>query len=94
MSTDDENQINLIGFAGILLGKDAPSDNPLTKREVDEFSKLTKNNRDAEIFATGYLYGLTAANNGSPTKAERLREVHQATLNYLGTIEYLVNNDE
>lgn len=91
---DDEKQINLIGYHGILLGKGVPSDNPLTKREVDEFLKLTKSSRDAEMFATGYLYGLTSPNNGSPIKAERLREAHQATLDYLGTIEYLVNNDE
>jgi hypothetical protein len=73
MSTNN----NIIGLA-------VPLKNPLAKKEIDEHIKLLHGNPKANSFATGYLYGLVAANNGVPIKAERLREVYQATLDYLG----------
>jgi hypothetical protein len=93
MDSEDKDLINLIICHGLVLGKDAPSDNPLTKCEAIEFLKLIHSNRDAKMFSIGYLYGLTAANAGISIKSEKIREAHQATLDYLATIECLVKKD-
>lgn len=82
MELKDKDQINIMGYKGVFLGKDAPlSDNPLTKRELEEHLKLLKD-KEADAFATGYIRGLAAGSN-KPLLVERLREIHNATLEYL-----------